>query len=80
MCPKDDSKIDSYVDADFCKLLGSKDPENPVVAKSTTDHILILAGCPLMWETKLQTEVCVSTMMAEYVALSTAMRDMVPLK
>ena len=48
MCPKDDWKIDCYVDADFCGVWGSEDPEDPVVAK--------------------------------YVALSTAMRDMLPLK
>ena len=80
MCPKDDWKIDCYVDADFCGLWGSEDPEDPVVAKSRTGYILTLAGCPLMWVSKLQTEVSVSTMMAEYVALSTAMRDMLPLK
>ena len=33
-----------------------------------------------MWVSKLQTEVSVSTMIAEYVALSTAMRDMLQLK
>ena len=69
MCPKDDWKIDCYVDADFCGLWGSEDPEDPVVAKSRTGYILTLAGCPLMWVFKLQTEVSVSTMMAEYVAL-----------
>ena len=80
MCPKDNWKINCYVDADFCRLWGSEDPEDPVVAKSRTGCILTLAGCPLMWVSKLQTEVSVSTMMAEYVALSTAMRDMLPLK
>jgi hypothetical protein len=78
--PRDDWKIDCYVDADFCGLWGAEDPDDPVVAKSRTGFILTLAGCPLMWVSKLQTEVSVSTMMAEYVALSTAMRDMLPLK
>ena len=68
--PRDDWKIDCYVDADFCGLWGSEDPDDPVVAKSRTGFILTLAGCPLMWVSKLQTEVSVSTMMAKYVALS----------
>lgn len=68
------------MDADFCGLWGSEDPNDPVVAKSRTGYLLTLAGCPLMWVSKLQTETSVSTMMAEYVALSTAMRDMLPLR
>jgi len=80
MRPTGEWKIDCWVDADFCGLWGSEDPEDPVVAKSRTGYIITLAGCPLMWVSKLQSEVSVSTMMAEYVALSTAMRDMLPLK
>ena len=79
MWSKDDWKIDCYVDADFCGVWGSEDPEDSVVAKSQTGYILTLAGCPLMWVSKLQTEVSMPTMMAEYVAHSTAMRDMLPL-
>ena len=33
-----------------------------------------------MWVSRLQSETSVSTMMAEYVALSSAMRDMLPLR
>ena len=39
--------------------------------------------CPvlkLLWRSVLQTETSVSTMMAEYVALSSAMRELLPLK
>ena len=41
--------------------------------------MITLGGCPLLWKSVLQTETSVSTMMAEYVALSTAMREMLPL-
>ena len=34
LCPKDDWKIDCCVDADFYRLWGSGDLEDPVVAKS----------------------------------------------
>ena len=33
-----------------------------------------------MWASKMQTEIALSTMQAEYVALSTAMRDLLPFK
>ena len=79
-CPTDDWKIDCYVDADFCGLWGVENPDDPIVSKSRTGFIITLAGCPLMWKSCLQSEVSVSTMHAEYVALSTAMREMLPLK
>ena len=78
--PTNDWKVDCFVDADFCGLWGSEDPEDPIVSKSRTGFIITLAGCPLMWASKLQTETAVSTMHAEYVALSHSMREMLPLK
>ena len=78
--PTNDWKVDCYVDADFCGLWGSEDPDDPIVTKSRTGYVITLAGCPLLWASKLQTETSVSTMMAEYVALSSAMRELLPLK
>ena len=78
--PHSGFQVDCWVDADFCGLWGSELPEDPTVAKSRTGYVITVAGCPLMWVSKLQSEVSVSTMMAEYVALSQAMRDMLPLK
>ena len=78
--PHSGFQVDCWVDADFCGLWGSEQPEDPTVAKSRTGYVITVAGCPLMWVSKLQSEVSVSTMMAEYVALSQAMRDMLPLK
>jgi hypothetical protein len=78
--PTKDWKINCFVDADFCGLWGSEDPDDPIVSKSRTGYIVTLAGCPLLWSSKLQTETSVSTMMAEYVALSAAMRELLPLK
>ena len=38
-----------------------------------------LFGCPIIWVSKLQTEITLSTTESEYVALSQAMRDVIPL-
>ena len=34
-------------------------------------------GCPLLWTSKLQTMTALSTMEAEYIALSTSMRELI---
>ena len=40
----------------------------------------ILSGAPVLWVSKLQTEIALSTTEAEYVALSQSMRDLLPMK
>jgi hypothetical protein len=40
----------------------------------------MIGGCPVMWTSKLQTEIALSTMEAEYIALSTAMKELLPMK
>ena len=42
--------------------------------------VIMLNGSPIVWGTKLQDSICLSTMMAEYYALSTAMREVLPLR
>jgi len=39
----------------------------------------MFASCPVVWVSKLQTEVALSMTEAEYIALSQAMRDLIPL-
>jgi hypothetical protein len=41
--------------------------------------VILLFGCRLLWVSKLQTEVALSTIEAEYIALSQAMRDVIVL-
>ena len=40
----------------------------------------MVGKCPVHWVSKLQSEVAVSMMEAEYIALSTAMQDLIPLQ
>ena len=77
--PSLDWKVDCYVDANFCGLSGSETPNDRIAAKSRTGYVILLTGCPLLWKSSLQTATSISMMKAEYVALSTAMRDMLPL-
>jgi hypothetical protein len=41
---------------------------------------MTLGGCPIQWSSKLQTEIALSTTEAEYIALSQAMRELLPLR
>lgn len=70
-----------WVDADFSGNWDSEGaPEtDPDTARSRTGYVITYAGCPLVWTSKLQTIVSLSTTEAEYVALSTAMRELIPL-
>jgi hypothetical protein len=80
MHPKGELVVDCYVDADFAGLYGTEDSQDPICAKSRTGYVLLLAGCPLMWVSKLQSEIASSTMESEYIALSQAMRDLIPVR
>jgi hypothetical protein len=41
---------------------------------------MTLGGCPIQWNSKLQTEIALSTTEAEYIALSQAMPELIPLR
>jgi hypothetical protein len=79
MTPTDSPCIDTYPDSDFAGLYSYEDPHDPHCARSRTGFVILAFGCPIMWKSKLQTEIALSTMEAEYVALSTAMKDLLPI-
>jgi hypothetical protein len=78
--PMDSFKIECFVDADFAGLWSYEDPDDPVCVCSRTGFVICICGCPVSCITRLQTTIALSTMESEYVALSTAMRDLIPLK
>ena len=43
-------------------------------------YLIRLGGCPIIWRSKLQTLIAVSTMEAEYIAISMCMRELIQLK
>lgn len=80
MTPDTTKGLDCYVDADFAGLWGHEDEQDPVCVRSRTGYVLTLFGCPLLWSSKLQPEITLSTVAAEYVAFSMAMRDLLPMR
>ena len=73
-------EMDCYVDADFSGLWNYESDQDPVCVKSRTGFTITLGGCPVIWVSKLQTEIALSTLEAEYIALSSAMQDLLPMR
>ena len=77
---KDKFHMDVFVDADFMGLYGKEKRSDPDNVKSRTGFVVCLNGCPIVWASKLQNSISLSTMMAEYYALSTALREVLPIR
>jgi hypothetical protein len=71
--------IDVYVDAAFACGWGTENGTNPDSVKSRTGYIIMIADCPVLWVSKLQSTIATSTMESEYTALSMALRAAIPL-
>lgn len=72
--------MNCYVDADFAGLWNHEHHGDPVCVKSRTGYVMMLNDCPVHWVSKLQTEISLSTTEAEYIALSQAMRELLPMR
>jgi hypothetical protein len=68
------------VDASHASEWSSKGAENdPNTARSRMGYAICYAGCPMLWASKMQTEIALSSTEAEYIALSQSMRETLPL-
>jgi hypothetical protein len=77
--PSNTFKIDCYPNADFAGLWTRDNKHDPHYMRSRTSHVICLANCPVIWKSKLQSEIALSTMEAKYVALSSSCQDLFPL-
>ena len=76
----DQSKgLKCYVDVDFAGGWDKQQPDDPGNLLSRTGFVIHYYGCPIYWQSKLQTEIALSTTEAEYIALSTAMKQVIPM-
>ncbi len=71
--------LECFVDADFAGGWSQADAANPDNVMSRTGFVIRYAGCPIGWSSKLQSEIALSTAEAEYIALSQALREVIPL-
>ena len=70
--------LDCFPDADFAGLWNHKRSNDPHCVRSCTGFVITLANCPVLSSSKMQMEIALSMMEAEYIALSTACRDLFP--
>jgi hypothetical protein len=68
------------VDSDFAGSWNRETADtDTMTAKSRSGHVIVYAGCPILWSSKMQTEIALSTTESEYIACSNALRDTLPL-
>ena len=78
--PKEGESFKCFADADFCGLWHKDRAEQDAnTARLRMGYLLTYAGCSLVWASKLLGPFCLSTMEAEYVALSNSLRQVVPI-
>ena len=79
--PDPELSLDCYVDSSFCgewiKSNADQAMYDPNTAQSRTGYVINYAGCPLVWASRLQTEVCLSSTESELVAMSAATREVI---
>jgi len=68
-----------YVDADFTGLWHQQQSTMRECVLSRTGYIITYCNCPIHWVSKLQTEIALNTTESEYIVLSMATRDLLPL-
>jgi hypothetical protein len=69
-----------YADADFAGGWSAADSENTDNVLSRTGFVICHADCPIKWCSKLQTEISLFMAEAEYIAMSHALRETIPIQ
>ena len=77
--PDKTSGIECWVDADLSGNWCKEESENPASVLSLTGYVIMYGKCPLVWGSRLQTEIALSTAEDEYIALSQSLREVIPL-
>ena len=77
--PNKTKSIETYVDVSFAGEWNTSWSDEPSSVMSRTGYVIFYANCPIIWSSKLQTEIALSTTESEYIALSQSLRDVIPL-
>ena len=77
--PDKDRGLECYVDADFHGDCAKSDPDDADNVLSRTGYVIFYADYPLLWASRMQTEIALSIAESEYIVLSTAMRKVIAL-
>jgi len=78
--PSTDLSLNMFVDADFAGHWHREYSELRESVLSRTGYVITFCDCPLTWCSKLQSKIALSTTESEYIALSMATSDLLPLR
>ena len=65
MYPRNDKGLECFVDADFVGGFSTNESDDPASVYSCTGYIIKYKNCPILWSSKLQSEIYLSTTEAE---------------
>jgi len=77
--PTTNLSLNMFVDAAFAGRWHREYSNLRDSVLSCTGYVITFCGCPVIWASKLQSEITLSTTESKYIALSTATRDLLPL-
>ena len=73
-----DHSFECWADADYAGNWNRDFAMEDIgTARSRSGYLITYAGCLILWASRLQTEIALSTTEAEYIALSTALREVI---
>ena len=75
--PELSRSLECFVQADFAGGWKDGDHDYPKSVLSRTGCVVMYYRCPTTWGSKLQSEIALSTTESDYIALSTAMRQVI---
>jgi len=78
--PNSMNGFEDWADADFAGAWNLKESRCLRSVLSRSGYVIKYASYPIAWSSKLQSEIALSTTEAEYISLSTSLRDLIPLQ
>ena len=72
--------VDCYADKYFAGLWEHKYPQGPIYARIKTVFVVKFSNFLLLWVSKLQADISISTLHSDYIALSHYVRALLTLK
>ena len=70
-------KLDLFADAIISGTFVAEDRHGPIGVKSRSGLLLIFGGVPILWSSKIQSKIVLSTLEADYIAFSQVIRELV---
>ena len=77
--PSNSRELEVFVDADFTGNWNKNEAWDRDTTRSRNGYIVSYHGCPIIWESQMQTEIALSSTKSEYTGLSYNLREDIPM-